>query len=299
MSVAVDTRRVDGVDTIVLRSERLEVEVAPSVGGRITRLVDRAAGKDLLWRNAGLPLRREQPFAAYDPAFYGGIDELLPNDGPETVQGVQWPDHGELWTMPLEAQVIGDRLRLAGCLPRCGLHYERTMRLLDGASSLENRYRITNETDTPVRFIWRMHAALAISPGSRIECPARTARALDPAYTRQPSLDPFPWPEGTHVIPAADGTGEFMVLEGLREGSAALVNLDAATCFTCTFDPAVFPCVVVFTSYGGFYGHYTAVLEPCTCPSLTVAEAEKTAQSLCLEPGESLETTIRMSAHSA
>lgn len=298
MSVDVEMGQLDGADTFVLRSDWLEAEVAHSVGGRITRLLDRKTGQDLLWRNRALPLRREQPGAPYDPAFYGGIDELLPNDGAEVVDGVDWPDHGELWTAPLKAQVLVDGIRLTGWLPRCGLRYDRTMRLLGGAPCLENVYAVTNESEAPRRFIWRMHAALAISPGSLIECPAETARALDPAFTRRPGLDAFRWPSGADVVPAKDGSGEFVVLEKLGEGRAALLNAETGIRFTYTFDLAVFPCVVVFASYGGLFGHYTAVLEPCTCPCMSIAEACATGKSVCLEPGESLRTGVQLAVES-
>jgi hypothetical protein len=38
--------------------------------------------------------------ADYDSNFYGGIDELIPNDIPENIDGIDDPDHGELWTTP-------------------------------------------------------------------------------------------------------------------------------------------------------------------------------------------------------
>ena len=91
-----------------IENDLLRVEVAPSVGGRITSLVDKRTGEEWLWHHPTLPLRRVPAGTAYDPEFYGGIDEQIPCDGPETLDGVTYPDHGELWTQPLHASHEGE-----------------------------------------------------------------------------------------------------------------------------------------------------------------------------------------------
>ena len=80
-------------------------------------------------RNQGLRLELLPSGAEYDPNFYGGVDELLPNDIPELIDGIECPDHGELWTTPLKATSEGDRVKMECVLPNLGLRYERWMRL--------------------------------------------------------------------------------------------------------------------------------------------------------------------------
>ena len=99
---------LDGVPLVRLESEHLQVDVAPGIGGRIVSLREKAGGHEFLWRNERLRLQRVAPGSTYDPNFYGGIDELLPNDIPERIDGVDCPDHGELWTMALETEVFLD-----------------------------------------------------------------------------------------------------------------------------------------------------------------------------------------------
>ena len=66
------------------------------------------------------------PGSEYDPNFFGGIDELLPNDVPETIDGVACPDHGELWTTCLDWHLESDEvIHLQGMLSLFGLRYER------------------------------------------------------------------------------------------------------------------------------------------------------------------------------
>jgi hypothetical protein len=246
----------------------------------------------------------------YDPNFYGGIDELLPNDPPETINGVVCPDHGELWTTPLTAEVNGERLVLRGRLARFGLEYERQMSLRSDAPILDFSYRISNATKEPLEFLWKLHAALAVQAGDIIDCPSRKARVVDPAWSRYKSTAPFDWPriegQDASVIPAKDGTMDFFYLFDLQEGEMSWRRpaarerrapaLRGGLKFSYQFDPKVFPYAWLFASYGGFNGHYTIILEPCTAMPMSVNEAAGKKQCSRLEPGQSLETRVSIYA---
>ena len=109
---------VDDTQLVILESDHLVVSVAPRVGGKITSLRHKPTGHEFLWRNTSLWLTPCPPGSAYDPNFYGGIDEILPGDVPERVDGVPYPDHGELWTLSLSATASGDGLHCSGLLPQ-------------------------------------------------------------------------------------------------------------------------------------------------------------------------------------
>ena len=287
----------DGVQAVVLENEVLRVVVAPSIGGRVVSMMHRPGGRELLWRNPRLKLTPCAPGAAYDPNFYGGIDEVIPGDLPETINGIDCPDHGELWTLALQAEERGDSLILSGRLPLFGLDYRRSMRL-DG-NRLICRYEIVNRSGAGRHFMWKMHAAIAVQPGDRIVCPAATAQAADPEWSRRKSVAPFAWPVADgldmSVVPAPDRTTEFLYLHGLGEGTMGIESADG-TGIVCSFDPAVFPCCVYFASHGAMDGAYTAVLEPCTAMPLSVNEAAQNGFCSCLKDGESLATVMTWTA---
>ena len=185
---------IDGVPVVRMESEFLRVDVAPSVGGRIVSLTEMASNHQFLWNNPNLVLEKLPPGSEYDPHFYGGIDELLPNDIPEPHNGVESPDHGELWTLALDHRLEQESLVLAGILPLCGLAYERRITLCADSPHLDLDYRIHNPTDERRVFLWKLHAALNIGPGDRIVCPAHTAQVVDLDWSRWNSLDPAAWP---------------------------------------------------------------------------------------------------------
>ena len=300
----------DGEAVTRLENDWLRVDVAPGIGGRITRIYHKGLGAEFLWRNRGLALQRSNPGAAYDPVFYGGIDEVIPGDMPETIDGLACPDHGELWTLPLEYRAIEaprnrnsggekDGLELWGRLPRWGLGYHKQARLRPDCAALDLDYRITNESGQPRVFLWKLHAAAAIAPGDRITCPAGLAVAADPQWARYKSERPFAWPtaEGMRadVIPPPDGSTDFLFLYALEQGRVSLQRAALKAALSIDFDPAVFPYVCYFASYGGLDGHYTAVLEPCTAMPVSVNEAARLGQCSRLAPGEAISTRVSIS----
>ena len=295
-----DDLSLEGVPLTRLESDHLILDVAPSVGGRVVSLVHKPSGHEFLWRNPALPLRREPAGSEYDPNFYGGIDELLPNDIPEVIDGVNCPDHGELWTTPLACRCDAERLVVEGDLPRFGLHYEREMSLAGKEPRVDLTYRITNRTHQPRSSLWKLHAALAVQAGDLIDCPARRAQVVDLAWSRHHTLEPFDWPiiqgQAANLVPPSDGTVDFFYLFDLRAGRIAWQRPDAGLEFAYEFEPRVFPYAWLFASYGGFNGHYTVVFEPCTAMPVSVNDAARKGQCSRLEPGQTLATQVTLHA---
>jgi hypothetical protein len=290
----------DGVLLVCLESDFLKVEVAPGVGGRVISLVEKSTGHEFLWRNKNLRLQPMPAGSVYDPNFFGCIDELLPNDIPETIDGIECPDHGELWTTPLSWQATGERLLLRGKLPKFGLSYQREMWLSPDSPRLELGSRLSNETSEPRHFLWKLHAALAVEAGDIIECPARKACVVDLAWSRRRTLAPFDWPiiegEAANIIPPRDGTMDFFYLYELPAGRAAWRRPSRGIIFSYEFDAALFPYTWLFASYGGFDSHYTIILEPCTAMPMSVNVATEKKQCSLLGPGQSLQTKVSIYA---
>jgi hypothetical protein len=302
--VQVSAHQIDDASVIQLENDVLRVGVAPEVGGRVVGVFNKRVGHEFLWRNAAARLARLAPGSEYDPNFYGGIDELLPNDLTETIDGQPLPDHGELWMTALAHELDDGWLKLAGYMPVSGLRYERRMRLSpDGRPEIEFRYRVTNASPAPRHFLWKLHAALNVAPSDVIDCPARLARVVDPAYTRWREREPFPWPHvdglRADVVPAADGSVDFLYLYELTRGEVTWRRPSAGLEFAYRFDTGVFPFVWLFASYGGFLGHYTAVIEPCTTMPISVNDAISGGRCSRLAPGETLETAVTIYAGEA
>lgn len=301
MSIATQHTR-DGVPLVRLSNAALTVDIAPGIGGRVVSLRDARTGFEFLWRNPTLRLQSLPVDSPYDPNFYGGIDELLPSDLPETIDGLTSPDHGELWTTALTAKdVAHDSVTLEGLLPRWGLRYQRRMQLVDGTARILLDYRIHNPTQSRRVFLWKLHAAMNIHPGDRIACPARRAQAVDPEWSRLSHTNPFAWPtldgEAVDRVPHAPGKADFFYLYDLEEGRMSWHSADGRRSFTYRFDTKVFPYCWYFATYGKLDGLLTGILEPCTAMPLSVAEAHAKGQCSVLEAGQTLETRVGIEVH--
>jgi hypothetical protein len=300
MTTITEDLKIDESRVVRLENPFLRVDVAPEIGGRIVNLVEKRSAHSFLWHNPGLRLERVPPGSEYDPNFYGGIDDLIPNDFAESVDEVAYPDHGELWTTALAHRVEGEALHLEGMLPLTQLHYTKQVRLRDDSPRIELSYRVENRSGLLRRFMWKLHAALNVEPGDSIICPARTARVADLQWSRWHTTEPFPWPliEDNWVdqVPPPDGTCDFFYLYDLEEGRLAWENAARTLRLEIEFDRLVFPYAWLFASYGGLLGYYTAVLEPCTAMPMSVNEAAALGQCSQLEPGHALETRITIYA---
>src|SRR5680860_317377 len=80
-----------GLQALVLENEFLRAVVLPELGGKLWQLTGRRTGREFLWHNAQLQPGQVPFGATYDDNFFGGWDELFPNDVPEQLAGVTFP----------------------------------------------------------------------------------------------------------------------------------------------------------------------------------------------------------------
>ena len=118
---------IESIQTITFENNLLKCTVAPALGGKIISVYNKKLQKEFLWKNEKLSLIQLEQGADYDANFYGGIDELIPNDIPENIDGIDFPDHGELWTTPLGHEMKEERLILSGMLSLSKLFYQKTV----------------------------------------------------------------------------------------------------------------------------------------------------------------------------
>ena len=87
---------INGIEVLTMENEHLKCSLVPALGGKLISVYNKSLQKEFLWINQHLELAVNEPGAEYDPNFLGGIDELIPNDIPEKIDGIEYPDHGEL-----------------------------------------------------------------------------------------------------------------------------------------------------------------------------------------------------------
>lgn len=292
---------------VVLENRHLRVVVCPSLGARILHFEDRVTGHDMLWHNPALQHRPVAVGDSYDDNFAGGWDELFPNDSACQVGDVTYPDHGELWSQPWASAILppvaGEvtlHLWLAGTATSATI--EKWLTLRDDEPQLRMAHRITNTGSRPLDFLWKLHPALAIDEGDHVEVPGQTGELVDASFGRTGAPARFDWPhapqpDGTSidlsVVPALDGSRDFVYVRDLSDGWCALHRRKLGLGFGLAFPRDVFPSVWLFMTFGGWRGLSTVVLEPCTTVPKDLNDAIRAGTARHLAPGESLECTVR------
>jgi hypothetical protein len=296
----VEKSTMNGIDVLTIESKYLNVAIAPALGGKILSIYNKIIQKEFVWINQQQSLEKKEPGADYDTNFLGGIDELIPNDVPEIIDSIDYPDHGELWTTALKFSYTDETISVGGKLGLSGLYYNKTLSVDPDNCLLNLDYTIKNTATSERHFLWKLHAALQIKAGDKLLTNAKYGQVVDPAYSRFKDTALFDWPliekQDASIVPAKSDAIDFFYLFDAPDGEMQLVSNNGKHVFSYRYDKKVFPYQWYFASYGGFFNHYTAILEPCTNMPMSVNEAKEKGQCAVLKAGETLNTKVTIYA---
>lgn len=296
-----------GLQTLVLTIDELRLVVLPELGGKIWQLTCARSGRDVLWHNSRVS-PRQVPFGSiYDDVFFGGWDELFPNDAAEQLAGEAYPDHGELWTLPWDwtvEQRAGDEVsvHLSCRTPISGCSVEKTISLRMGRRTVRVRSVLRNENRNDLPYLWKQHVAVPVDGKATLDLPARTVVMEDFGNPRARALQGhYEWPylvdgdgvshDMRNTLPGSSGVSEFQYGTALDDGWCALTN-DDGTGIGLAFDRQVFSTCWTFASYGGWRGLEVLILEPCTGYPVQMSDGIAAGTHRTLQAGECVETSV-------
>lgn len=295
-------------DTLSLENGQLSVQLRLGQGAKLSSLLDRRTGREWL-------LPSQLPGGAYLRSAYGddfslhdtsGFDECFPTVSacPVEGSGLQWPDHGELWSRPWEVERQGESL-----LARIGGQawpYTFSRRVSLEGDTLRLDYTLDNHADRPFLNLWSAHPLLKVSPGMRLRLPGQPCEALLNGTGNRSQWRP--WPE---LVPGVDfstvqprdcGRAAKVFFPEVSEGACAVLDPRSGETLSFSWDRAELPHLGLWLCYGGWPedgrpGHLTVALEPCTgLPDrLDLASAQGTCASL--PPKGRASWSLRLRSH--
>lgn len=296
---------------ITLENERLLIRIGQGRGARIEHFIDKKNCKDWVWRSpVKEPTEARQNLdlaASFDEHWAGGWDEVFPNDAPTEVEGHKLVDHGELWrrNWELAEEVRGNKVRFRLSCVTYPASVTKTFILHPGPPELTIDYSIESLHDRPLPFIFKYHPALAIETDDSFRLPNSPMEpvALD-FSTILGKEEKFIFPEGLdrdgrpvsidRARPQDGRSREFVRLSELPEGSCALTNYRTKSELLMKFCHNTLPYVWLFQSYGGFMGHYVAMLEPTNAGHYDLAQAWSSGKCGVLQPGETKQLSLKL-----
>jgi hypothetical protein len=157
---------------VEIENAHIKLEVWPQFGGKVSSLIDKADNYDLLYE-----FPAELPDAPrynrnYGDGWFGGWDECFPAvaKGPyprHPYDGIQVPDHGELWGIPATAVPTKDGITTVWHGLRFGYRLTRKLWLED--AQIIARYTLVNLAPFEFRFVWALHALMAMTEPVEID----------------------------------------------------------------------------------------------------------------------------------
>lgn len=172
--MAISSGTYKDVDAIILENEVLKVAVLPEWGSKTASIIWKQTGYELLWQNP-LPRFEKAGYGApYPDGDKSGFDEMFPTisrcyyeDSPW--EGVEAPDHGEVWSIPWQYEISGESLDMSVDGVRFPYLLQKTIRL--SGSSLRIDYTAKNKSSYPLSFIWAAHPLFNTCPGMELKVP--------------------------------------------------------------------------------------------------------------------------------
>jgi len=149
---------------VTLESDTLRVQVYPNIGGKVSSIVDKSDGYELLFNFPDeLPTNYVYD-SPYGKHWFAGWDECFPSVAPSPYvghpyDGIKSPDHGELWGLPTVAVPTNNGITTVWHGLRFGYRFVRKLYLQE--SSLVADYTLVNLAPFPFRFVWAMHALMS------------------------------------------------------------------------------------------------------------------------------------------
>lgn len=293
----------NNLKTIVMENRRIRAILMPELGAKLWQLHHKPTETDFLWHNPQLEPQLVGPDSVYDDVFFGGWDELYPNDEAEVIGGKLFPDHGEIWLLPWKHEIVKSDseeavLHLWVDTVTSQSRVEKWITLRADEAKLRFTHKITNLGTQPQPFLWKLHAAMRVDEHSRIDLPAESVYIEDfgdPRTGRTKMQYEWPMADGhdmRKVPDAASGISEFQYATKMKNGWCALTHTKEKLSFGLSYDREVLPSCWLFASYGGWQDINAVVLEPCTGFPVSVPEGIKNKTHQTLMPGQALQCNI-------
>jgi galactose mutarotase-like enzyme len=275
--------QVEGYDAWVGESAGVGLTVVPALGSKATSLRNRKTGREWLYR----PQQRGRCYgnggygSIYKQSDRSGWDEMFPTINACKHPGFPWeaieiPDHGEVWSIPWDAEAIKEGLVCRTNGVRLPYSLDKTYRFLS-SGTLCIEYAATNNSDYPLPFLWAAHPLLQLREGMKLLVPPGMDQ-IAISYSHNDRLgkmgDVCSWP-----IVHQDGVAIALDIaepdKGLHaekyyfrypatEGWAALLDPESGDKLTFRYPVDRVPYLAIWANYGGHGGDYNLAIEPAT-----------------------------------
>lgn len=251
------------LDSIVMENEQIRTELIPTLGGKIVSLLYKPTGKEWLLDSGARPLKQPVYGSTFTEWDMSGWDECFPTINDCLFDDVGLPDHGEVWSLPWDLQIEDTAIISTVRSPIIPYRFIRKLSF-SGQNTLRMDYRVENEGEKPLPFLWVPHPQFSITEPTSIVLPAGMEELLCVygGYTHHTGRI-YPWNEMSVVTPKLNGNGRKFYFKGqVTEGWSELRELTSNNYLRISVSKEQVPYLGIWIDEGMFNDRVACALEP-------------------------------------
>jgi galactose mutarotase-like enzyme len=286
----------------VLENDMLKAVILPERGGKTASIVYKPRNFELLAQPKGEypPLAPGMNFSLGDAS---GFDDAFPSIDPETVnvggKQVAYSDHGEIWTMSMQADLLDGGVMLTGESKLLPYSYQKEIRL-DG-DKIIYRYMITHVGGEPFPCMWACHCLMRYETDMRLSYPKGAKYAENVLQSNELGVCGACHAlaggvyDFTSVPPPESLTMVKYYLQGCcGEGWCGCRYPSQSVVCDMEFDAQALPYLGFWLTAGGYRGEYNCAFEPATGYYDSISRAQATKTVYVLEHGKTLSFSLTL-----
>jgi len=279
----IDTTEWYGQPAYVIETSAIRVVTTPAIGAKIVSIIDKKANHEWLlppFNRPFVPLNYGASFVAQDMS---GWDEMLPTIDscnypvPGAFEGIQLPDHGEVWSLPWDVTGIqADELTVAVTGRALPLRMTRTMRVVN-VQTIRFEYDVLNTGNEEMVMLWAAHPQFKIDTKTRIILPPEVSTVINVVETDDWGVIGrlYDWPQ------TQTQKGQLFDLDRIKDsdlhkyrkfylspkqsvGWAALAQSSAGHWLRLNWDAARIPYLGIWVDQAAIGDRSTIAIEPST-----------------------------------
>ena len=288
----------NGLPAYELATERLSCVVLPTPGAKIVSIFDKKYNREWL-----VPPMREIRETEYGGAFTQecmcGWDEMLPTIDRCDWNGIEFPDHGELWGIPWRAEADSASLTLSVSGIHWPFKFSRKMALPED-NKIRMTYTLKNGGDLRMAWLWAAHPQFAVDEGTRIVLPDEVNEVIN-VLEGDPVLGTagkaYSWPNGSPDPAAALDRIRSVKHQSCRKvyippevhiDHAALLDERNGCGLKLSWDAVRVPYCGIWVDEGAYNARPVAAIEPTTGYYDSLITASRNNRLAYLDPDASV-----------
>lgn len=246
------------MNCIVMENKNIKLKVIPKIGFKIASLTYK--DNEFLFQPTNLKYtipNYKDNFSDYDTS---GLDEMIPTiDSYMDENGFLIPDHGDVWSIPWDVEVINNSIIGRVSLRSVPLEFYKKISFYSD-NIIKMDYKVKNNSKNEHSYLWALHGLNNYDDDTEIIFPKGVNRLLD--VINNEIIDKNVKSLLKLNKYKDNMSYKYYVLDELNTGNCGLHYKKLGLKYMIRFDKDINPYLGIWITKGGFKGEYNCALEP-------------------------------------